>query len=168
MALENLSFFECLSSDTFDKSWARIIILVFGGLLLIILFILMSFVLAPAWGDFDDDGFSELDGGPITGLTRHLFFGSLSLGFTLGVFAAILRLEYLTGHIGEKRPADRMTKLIKAFIQACFATTALFDSTVVLILFIQGKIFSFGRCFVMRKIVPSSLFEENFLVQGGL
>jgi hypothetical protein len=141
---------------------------VFGGFLLIFLLILMSFVLAPSLGDFDDDGFPELEGGPIRWLTRHLFFGSLSLGFTLGVFAAILRLEYLTGHIGEKRPADRTTKLIKALIQARFATTALFDSAVVLILFIQRKIFNFGRCFIMRKFVPSSLFDENFLVQGGL
>jgi hypothetical protein len=109
---------------------------VLGGLLLIFLFISMSFVLAPAWGEFEDDGSPELEGGPVTWLTRHFFFGSLSMGFTLGVFAAILRLEYLTGHIGEKRPADRMTKLIKLFLQSRFATTALSNSAVVLILFI--------------------------------
>jgi hypothetical protein len=153
-----------------DQNSHSITGLIIAGFILILLLTMMNFALVSLGEqlefDPDDLGFMEL--GTLNSILARFFFAALVLGFELGVFATTLRLEYLRGHIGEKRPADQMTKLIKFFLQACFVTTALFDSAVVLILFIQRKVFNFRRCFVMRKIVPLSLFEENFLVQGGL
>jgi len=153
-----------------DQNSRSITGLIIAGFIFILLLTMMNFALV-SFGeqlDFDPDDLGFMELGTINTILARFFFAALVLCFELGVFATTLRLEYLRGHIGEKRPADRMTKFSKTFIQACFVTTALFDSAVVLILFIQRKFFNLRRCFVMRKIVPSSLFEENFLVQGGL
>jgi len=125
----------------------------------------ICFALAPAWDEFDDDDFSLLEGNTISWITRDLFFVSLSLGFELGVFATILRLEYLTSHIGEKRPADLIIKLTSSLIQARFAMTALLNSAVILF---SGS-FPHGvmrQTYVSRSILMYPISsQENFLFQ---
>jgi len=122
----------------------------------------ISFALAPAWEELDDDDFSFLDGNTVTCITMDLFFGSLLLGFELGVFATIMRLEYLTSHIGEKRPADLIIKLTSSLIRARFAMTALFTSAVILFFcfFSQGVM---RQTYVSRSILMDPILSpENF------
>jgi hypothetical protein len=130
----NLSFFEHWSSDRFHSGPAPITLLLWG-LFLVFLFITISFALVPSWEEFDDDDFHLLKVA-IIWITTCLSFGTLSLGFELGVFAIILRLEHLASHIGEKRPSDSIIKINRSFLQAYLAMTALLNSAVILLFFL--------------------------------
>ena len=132
LSSKNLYFFERWSLDRFHSN-PKSTTLLMWALLLVFLFVTISFALVPSWEEFDDDAFHLLQV-PIIWTTAHLFFGALSLGFQLGVFAIIMRLEHLASHIGEKRPADVTSKINKSVIRACLIMTALFDSVVIFII----------------------------------
>ena len=77
-------------------------------MLLVLLFTLMTFAMAPFDEQFGEDDSSFMEIGMIYRTARDFFSGASIVGFELGVFLAIVRLEYLRGHIGEKRLADRL------------------------------------------------------------
>lgn len=59
-----------------------------------------------------------------------LFSSSLLLGLELGVFLAIMRLEYLMSHIGEKRFVSQALNVNNSSLFARFSMTVLFYRTV--------------------------------------
>jgi hypothetical protein len=86
----------------------RATILITGAVLLFVLLALISFALAISGDQFDDnDDLPVFEIGTMPWFAGYLFSGSLLLGSEMGVTIAIMRLEYLHSHIGEKRPSDR-------------------------------------------------------------
>jgi hypothetical protein len=100
------------------------------GVVFILLFTLMSFALIQMEESFDHDDISLMGGNTTTWSVRYLFSGSFLLGFELGVFATIMRLEYLTSHIGEKRSASWTMGVNNSSLFARFSVTVLFHRTV--------------------------------------
>lgn len=112
MYLKNLSFFERLPNYRLYKGGNKITLLVTWGLVLILLFTVIGLMIAQADASFDDDDIS-LIGEDLSGWRlEHLFSLSFPLGLELGVFAAIMRLEYLKSHIGEKRSSSEAMNAI--------------------------------------------------------
>ncbi len=60
----------------------------------------------------------------------YLLVASFSLGLELGVFTTAMRLEYLKGHIGEKRFASEAINTNGPSLFARFSVTVLFYGTV--------------------------------------
>lgn len=81
-------------------------VLIFGGMVFLLLFTLTSFALASAGDQFDEDGFPFLEIAGFHAISGFSYFSLLTIGFELGVLFTILRLEFLTSHIGEKRPSS--------------------------------------------------------------
>jgi hypothetical protein len=101
--LKNLSFFERLPIYRSYKSSNRITLLATWGLVLILVFTIIGLMIVQADEPFDYDDVS-LIGEDLSGWRlEYLFSLSFPVGLELGVFAAIMRLEYLKSHIGEKR-----------------------------------------------------------------
>lgn len=83
----------------------RINILILGGIILVIVFTLVGFALA----DLEHDDFPLVETNRITRVRGILSYRTILAGVPLGVFALILIFEFLQGHIGEKRFAERKT-----------------------------------------------------------
>lgn len=190
MFAEKLSFFERLS-DKFKENNDRSTTLVIWVLVFILLFTLMSFALVDGEEALEYDDIFLMGDVTASWPMEYPSPKSLLLGLELGVFAAIMRLEYLKSHIGEKRSASPVMDISNLSLFARFSKTALFYSAVFFVpsaLFVEDgnrltKVFRsrlmypisskerfliHGDIFVMSRMVQSSLFEEKTLVQGGL
>jgi hypothetical protein len=159
------------------------------GVVFILLSILMSFALVQLEELFDYEDISLIGGDIVIWATISLFSRPLPLGLELGVFTTIMRLEYLRGHIGEKRFASWAIRTNNLSLFARFSKTTLFYSAVfflfsvpvplggndltkvfrsTLIYPVSSKVnFLFMEVFsVMRRIVQSNLLREKILIQG--
>jgi hypothetical protein len=105
--------------------------LLLWGMVFVLLLTLVGFAFLQAEGLSDYDDLSIIDGDALIRGMESVFLASLSVSFALAVFANVLRLEYLKGHIGEKRPDSGMINNISLF--ARFLKTALFPSGVFLL-----------------------------------
>jgi hypothetical protein len=149
----------------------------------------MSFALVQLEELFDYEDISLMGGDVVIGIIISLYSRPRPLGLELGVFTTIMRLEYLRGHIGEKRLASWAVRTNNLSLFRQLLKTALFYSAVfsifsapfvdrmnklariycsTLIYPVSSKvIFLFQEVFlVMHRIVQSSLLREKFLIQG--
>jgi hypothetical protein len=101
------------------------------GSLFILLVILASFALAADENQFDEDGFTLFEASLTARVQGHLYWELLpTLSLALAVFVAAMRLEYLTSHIGEKRPASHNESIKSVPLFARHPGTVLFSGTV--------------------------------------
>jgi len=87
---------------------------------LILLFTLMTVAITPIDEQLGEDDIPFLEIAMIYRMMRH-FFSSISIvGFEFGWGLAAVRLEYLRGHIGEKRFAEQIVRPNILFILRAF------------------------------------------------
>jgi len=101
-----------------------------GGLIFVLLFSAISFAVVQAEESFDYDDISLMGGDAVTQSLGYFALGSLLLGLELRVLVIIMRLEYLRGHIGEKRFASRAIRTNNLSLFERLLKTALFYSAV--------------------------------------
>lgn len=162
-------------------------------MLFILLFTVASFALASSVEQVDEDDPSFLDLGNLAGVTGYILFATLSL-CAIEVIFAVLRLEYLRGHIGEKRPSfsHMPAGLSKLITFTHLLWTIPFSGVVFFVRSFRPLIFLSVRCpvfvrdrrpgsreessfpFYLRRFVPmrgimqQSVHEGKLLFQGGL
>ena len=78
--------------------------------ILVLLFSLLILALPAFEEQFEEDDTSFLEIDTSRHFARDFFSKSDDLGVVLGLLSEIFRLEYLKGHIGEKRPVDSQIK----------------------------------------------------------
>jgi len=127
---KNLCFFERQSSEKSQNSNSRISALIVVGMVLILLFAQMSFAFLQSSELLDYDDLSATEGSPATWPMGYLFPGSLVIGLGLGIYAAVMRLELLKSHIGEKRSAGPFVSGNHSSLFARFSVTVLSYRTV--------------------------------------
>jgi hypothetical protein len=117
-------------SDKSPKSNSRISTLIVVGMVLVLLFTLMSFAFLQGSELLDYDDLSATEGGPTTWPMGYLFPASLVIGPGLGIYAAVMCLELLKSHIGEKSAADPIVSGNHSSLFARFSVTVLSYGTV--------------------------------------
>ena len=105
MSRSLLKVFERCFSKNPSQSNNLWTVLIFGGMVLLLLFTLTSFALASSGDQFDEDEFPFLEIAGFQAISGFSCLSLLTIGFELGVLFTILRLEFLKSHIGEKRPS---------------------------------------------------------------
>ena len=118
--LQNLFILKRPASPVYHRRHKQIVILSIEGLLLILLFIMMMFAMAPFNEQFGEDDIPFLEIALICKMAWDLFSVTSIVGFELGGFLAVVRVEYLRGHIGEKRFADGIVRPNSLFILRAF------------------------------------------------
>jgi len=118
--LKKLFFFERLPLSKSHQINKRIILLILLGMLFVLTLTLWSFTFV----EFEYDDLPSIEGSAITGIKVFFAPESFLSGFRLAVFAAILLVEYLRSHIGEKRFSDGAAALGHPFSTVSFLTTA--------------------------------------------
>jgi hypothetical protein len=91
---------------------------------------------------------------------EFLSSGSLSFVLELGVFAAIMRLEYLRSHIGEKRIADVNAGTKSFSLNALYPKTALFYRAVFCLFSALVRHLEHHPSYVVR---PISIYPTSFI-----
>jgi hypothetical protein len=108
--------------DFFERWFSRkshntnlFVALIVGGIILLLLATLLSFALASPEDLFDQDDLSIFESSTLVWLARHCLAPFLLLGVTISVNFAVMRLEFLSCHIGEKRLHDSIVRNISPF-----------------------------------------------------
>ena len=166
-------------------------ILIIGGVVLVLLFTLLTLALPALEETFPEDHTSFLEMGIFPWFTGHSVAASLHGGLELLVLNMIMRLEYLRGHIGEKRFVHSRAQFKASAFQVQFCVAALFYRAVFLFFCspaCAGELYRsrlrsrsiypiscqessfplYRRFLVMQGIFQSRLFKEKILVHGGL
>lgn len=121
MFLVNLFFLKHPSSSHSHRRYNQIAILIIGDILLVLLVVLMTVAITPIDEQFGEEDIPFLE---IGRMARDFFSDASILVFELVGFLAVVRVEYLRGHIGEKRFADRIVRTNSLFILRAFFKTA--------------------------------------------
>jgi hypothetical protein len=100
-----VDFFEHLFSKK-SYNLSLFVALIVGGIVLLLLATLLSFALASPDDLFDQDDLSFFEGSALVWFAQHCLVPFLLLGVTIHTLFTIMRPEFLSGHIGEKRPHD--------------------------------------------------------------
>ena len=120
MFLVNLFFLKHPSSSHSHRRYNQIAILIIGDILLVLLFVLMTVAITPIDEQFGEEDIPFLEIAMIGRMARDFFSDASILVFELVGFLAVVRVEYLRGHIGEKRFADGIVRPNSLFIFARF------------------------------------------------
>jgi len=105
LALPIVDYFETWLSKKSHKT-NLFVALIVGGIVLLLLATLLSFALASPDDLFDQDDLSFFESSALAWLAQPALVLFLLLGVTIQVLFAVMRLEFLSGHIGEKRLQD--------------------------------------------------------------
>ena len=143
--------FEQLLSRTNQKNNSQMTSLILGGVILVLLFTLLILALPPLVETLEENSTSFLEMEPLAWFTEASIAVSLHLGLEMAVFLLIIRLEYLKGHIGEKRFDDSRTPFNNLASQVRFFMATLFYRVAVFILSVRpgepiGPVFVRERC----------------------
>jgi hypothetical protein len=109
----------------FPQSSRPINIIILTGMILVLLFSMLTTAL-PAFDEpFEEDDTAFLRIDTIPSLANYFLSVSYSLVVVLGLLSAIFRLEYVGSHIGEKRLVDTHIKSSSTFqVLSCMAALA--------------------------------------------
>lgn len=138
------------------------------GSIVILLVILASFALTATENQFDGDDFPVFETGLTARIQGHPGWELLpALGMAPGMVAAAMRLEYLTSHIGEKRPASRRMAGKSVFLFARRFGTVLFSGAVFFVAF-PRFVNDVNRPYKVFTHVDFPISSKvNFLIHGG-
>jgi hypothetical protein len=150
----------------------------------------MAFGIRPIDEPFGEDDIPFLEIAIISRMMREFFSNATILDFEFGWWGlAAIRLEYLRGHIGEKRFTYGIARPNSLFILSDFLKAAPFRAVFfvfsvhsrryvqinqvhfiycLLHRFIQGKIYDSRRFVIMDRVAQSSLVEEKLLIEGDI
>ena len=129
--------FEQLLSRTNQKNNSQMTSLILGGVILVLLFTLLILALPPLVETLEENSTSFLEMEPLAWFTEASIAVSFHLGLEMAVFLLIIRLEYLKGHIGEKRFDDSRIPFNNLASQVRFFTATLLYRVAVCILSVR-------------------------------
>ena len=139
-------------------------------LVCVILVLLVSLLILalPAFEEpFEEDDTYSLEIDTNKHLVHDFYSKSDDPGTALGLLSRIFRLEYLKGHIGEKRPVDSQIKfsliIHVLFWMAALAHRAAFLLSYSFIRFEEKRVPS-----LRSRSIPLTLPKQNTLFNGGL
>ena len=170
MPLPTASVLERFSSRNSQRN-KLITIVITGGVILVLLFILLIIALPALDGPITEDDSSSLELGSIAWYRNHVLESAIPIALELAVLFGFLRRDQLSAHIGEKRlSAGQMPALGKISFRTGFFWTALFSSVVLFVRsarpLMQEK--TFYPVFVRDRSTRScSKKARPYLIHGG-
>ncbi|HEY9528138.1 MAG TPA: hypothetical protein VIR02_13680 [Anaerolineales bacterium] len=166
MSLPTIRGLERLLSRPTPKNNSQITILLIGGVILVLLFTLLVLALPALVETIEENSTLFLEMDISAWFTEASVAASLHLGLEMAVFFLIMRLEYLKGHIGEKRFDIARIQFNYPASQVRFFVATLFYRVAVFILSVRpGE--STDPVFVRDQSKRSRAKKVNFNFIGG-